>query len=42
MYPSVDTLVIVEEGQRERKNPQADSLLSTEPDMGLDPRTLRS
>lgn len=31
------------EGQRkmERKNPQADSVWSTEPDLGLDPRTLR-
>ena len=28
--------------KRERENPQVDALLSTEPDMELDPRTLRS
>ena len=30
------------QGQREGRESQADSLLSIEPDMGLDPRTLRS
>jgi len=29
-------------GQRERENPEADSLLSVEPDTGLNPRTLKS
>jgi len=30
------------EGEGERENPEADFLLSGEPDIGLDPRTLRS
>ena len=29
-------------GEKERENPQADSQLSTGPEAGLDPRTLKS